>query len=1091
MSQTDYPLSPGQRALWFMQQMVPGTVAYNLVYAARIPMELDILAFRRAMQGLVDRHAALRTTFPSRLGEPIQRVHAHQTVFLRAEDASAWSDADLNRRVAEEMYRPFDLAAGPLMRVFVFRRSAEDYVSVLAMHHIVSDLWSLAIFMHELGLLYTAEKTGKPAALEPRPLQYVDYVRRQAETLAGPEGERLWAFWQKELAGPLPVLDFPGDRPRPPVQTDRGAAETLRLNAALTQGLKSLAREHKATLFMTLLAAFQTLLYRYTGQEDILVISPSAGRNREVARLIGYFVNPAVLRADLSGDPPFAAFLDRGRQRVLDAFSHAAYPFPFLVERLQPTRDPGRPPLASIGFGWQQTTRLVRGQTMTAFALSEAGKGRLESGALVLESMALPSRVVPLDLLLLMADAGDELAATVEYNVDLFDAATMTRLLENFRTLLEGIVADPQQRVSTLPLLADRQRQEWLVEWNATRGDDPHDRCCHELFEAQVRQRRDATALTFEDHSISYGALNRRANQLARYLRRRGVGPETLVAIQAERSPEMIVGLLGILKAGAAYVPLDPAYPSQRRAAMLADSQAPVLLTQAHLAGDPPASGLDVIRLDADWPAIAGESVEDPAPAAAPENLAYVIYTSGSTGRPKGTCLQHRGLCNFVTEYAGRMGLGPGRRMLQFFSFSFDGSVPEIFMPLANGGTLCLARRETLLSASSLQELVGEQALTTAILPPAILSALGAVELPSLEALMSAAEACVPETVARWAPGRRFFNGYGPTEATVGQTLYEVRDPAGEGTNISIGRPIGNMRVYLLDAHLQPVPVGAPGEVHIAGVGLARGYLGQPGLTAERFIPDPFSEEPGGRLYRVGDVARHRNDGNLEFLGRVDQQVKIRGFRIELGEIEATLKTHPTVRDAVLVAAGANGSTSDRRLVAYVVPEPGAADAPSSQELRAHVSRSLPDYMVPSAFVVMQALPLSASGKVDRRALPAPERASPEPAAAYAPARTELEKTVASVWQGVLGAERIGVDDNFFELGGHSLKLAMIHGRLEEALHRNLSMVEMFRYPTVRALAEHLSRDPEPSSLLPSVHQRAQKQRAAMGLQQRRAKNKV
>jgi amino acid adenylation domain-containing protein len=1073
-----YPLSHGQRALWFMQRLAPDSVAYNFAHAARILTELDVSAFQRAIQRLVRRHPALRATFPSRDGEPAQRIHDHAEFHFRAEEVTWWSEARLNERLAEEVYRPFDLARGPLLRVFLFTRSAREHVVLLVTHHIVADLWSMAVVMSELGALYSAEKSGIPVALNPLPAKYTDYVRRQAELLAGPEGERLWAYWRKRLAGAPLVLNLPTDRPRPPVPTDRGTAKTMRLGRVASQGLKALARAHGATLFMTLLAAFQALLHRYTGQEDILVASPIIGRGREAANLIGYFVNPVVLRADFSEDPTFSSFLDQVRRTALEAFEHSAYPFSLLIERLQPERDPSRPPLVQASFAWQQTTRMISSQAMAAFAVGEKGGGRLELGKLQFESMALEPRVAPFELLLLMAEAGEELIATVEYNTDLFDAATIARTLGNFQTLLEGIVADPEQRISDLPLLTAVERQQLLVDWNDTAAAYPQDQCIHRLFETQVERTPDAIAVVFEGAALSYQALNQRANQLAHYLQKLGVGPEVLVGICLERSLEMIVGVLGVLKAGGAYVSIDPTHPLESLAFRLEDSQALLLLTQAHLAAGLPRRQAEVVRLDKDWPVIAAAPDSNPASGAVAENLAYVIYTSCSNGRPKGVLLQHRGLCNLVTAQTRAFGVDARSRILQFASFCFDASVSEIFMALVAGASLCLARRDDLLPASTLLRLLRDQEITTVTLPPSLLAMLSPERQPTLETVISAGDICSWQIFDRWAGGRRFFNAYGPIEATIGPTYCEVMGMVGGAREAPIGRPIANTRIYLLNKRLQPAPIGVPGEIYIGGIGLARGYLNCQELTAEKFIPNPFSQESGERLYRTGDLARYLSDGNLEFLGGIDHQVKIRGYRIELEEIEARLKQHPALREAIVVAR--EDEPGNQRLMAYVIPH--RQEQVSSQELRAYLRKGLPDYMIPSAFVTLEALPLTPNGKVDRAALPSSERTRPELEAGYVRPRNETERAVAEVWQKVLGIERVGVQDNFFDLGGHSLMLAKVHSQMQEVFNRELPMIELFKYPTISALAEYLSREDGGQPSFQMSRQRAREQREAMSL---------
>ncbi|MDY7076207.1 MAG: amino acid adenylation domain-containing protein [Chloroflexota bacterium] len=1086
--QESFPLSHGQRALWFLQRLTPESVAHNVVHAARIRTEVDVPAFRRAFQRLVNRHPALRTTFAVHHGEPVQQVHKYMEVCFQVEDASTWSSARLDDRLTEEMFRPFDLEQGPLLRVTVFTQSPCNHLALLCMHHIVTDMWSLALTMYEVAQFYRAEVTGEPPKLKSPRAQYSDYIRWQAEMLAGPEEERLWDYWRERLAGELPVLSLPTDRPRPLVQTDRGAAETLRFSPQLTERLKTLSRAHEAPLYVIALAAFQVLLHRYTGQEDIIVGFPKASRTRKMARVMGYFINPVAMRANLSGNPTFSAFLDQVRQTVEVASEHDAYPFPLLVEQLQPTRELSRPPIFQVMFSWQKTTRLVDSRRMGSFALGERERG-MELGGLPLEAVALPHRVTPFDMTLLMAEAGDELAATVEYNTDLFDAVTIRRMLRHFKTLLAGIAADPERAISYLPLLTDSERHQLLVEWNDTTAKYPQDVCVHHLFEAQAAQTPEAVAVIFEEETLTYRELNRRANQLAHHLQKLGVGPDTLVGICVERSLDMVVGLLGILKAGGAYLPLDPTYPQDRLAFMLEDAQTSVLLTQERLIQRIGKSAnqrvtqqaiRDTICLDTDWGFISQEPDYNPDSGAISTNLAYVIYTSGSTGRPKGVLLEHRGLCNLVTAQTQAFGVEAHSRVLQFASFSFDASVSETFMALLTGATLYLARQETLMSVSDLQRLLRDQAITTVTLPPSVLSVLSAEGLPALQTVISAGEACSPEVVARWASGRRFFNAYGPTEATVGPTLYEVEGSLDGATNVPIGRPIANTQVYLLDRHLQPVPIGVPGELHIGGVGLARGYLNRPGLTAQKFILDPFASPASGgagaRLYKTGDLARYRSDGVLEFLGRKDHQVKVRGFRIELGEIEAALKRHAAVREAVLLVR--EDTPGDKRVVGYVVFTQG--QEPTISELRYFLKERLPEYMVPSAFVTLEALPLTPSGKVDRKGLPVPKGDRSQLETAYVMPQTEVQRAIAAVWREVLGVEKVGIHDNFFELGGHSLLAIKVHNQLQEVFQREMSMVEMFRYPTVSALAEYLGREPGDQPSVQRSLDRASKQKEAI-----------
>jgi amino acid adenylation domain-containing protein len=1054
------PLSRGQQALWFLHRMSPESTAYNIAAAVRIVSELDAGALHRAFLGLVERHASLRTTFAAEDGVPVGRTREQAEVFFQRADASGWDEARLHERLSEEAHLPFDLEQGPLLRVSLFERGGDDgHVLLLVAHHIILDFWSLAVLIEELGELYRGEASGTPVSLSPLPLRYADYVRWQEELLSGTEGERLRAYWERQLGGGLPVLDLPTDRPRPPVQTFRGASIGFRLDDDLTGRLKSLSQASGATLYMTLLAAFQTLLHRYTGQPDVVVGSPVSGRNwGTLAGLVGYFVNPLVMRARVEGDPTFTEFLARVRQTTLAAFEHQDYPFPLLVERLQPERDPSRSPLFQVMFVLQQAHAL-REKGMASFALREAG-ARLELHDLILESMPLDQRVSQFDLTLTMAEGGGELAASLEYNSALFDAATAERMVGHFETLLRGVVSEPDARLSALPLLTAPERARLLVEWNDTAAGYPRDRCVHELFEAQAAKTPDAVALVFGGERLSYTELDRRANRLAHALRRLGVGPEVLVGVLTERSVEMVVGLLAVLKAGGAYVPADPAYPAERLAFMLEDARVSVLLTQERLKAALPDHTAVVVSLDADPEGVAGEDADDadaaapPPRSATPDNLAYVIYTSGSTGKPKGVAIEHHStatLLNWAREvYKPEQLAG----VLASTSICFDLSVFEIFVTLAAGGKVILAENALQLPALGA---AGEVTLVNTV-PSAMAELVRTGGVPASVTTVNLAgeplpHALVQQIYAATGAGQ-VWNLYGPSEDTTYSTFALI--PEGPQATPPIGRPVAETQVYLLDPRLQPVPVGVPGELFIGGDGLARGYLQRPALTAERFTPDPFGARPGGRLYRTGDLARHLPDGQLEYVGRIDHQVKVRGFRIELGEIETVLGGHPGVRESVVVAN--RDEPAAARLVAYVVAREGRESLPPS-ELRGYLRERLPDYMVPSVFVVLDELPLTPNGKVDRRALPAPGAQAHEPGAGFEAPRTPTEEVLASIWEAVLEVAPVGINDNFFSLGGHSLLATRAVSRIQETFQMSLPLRALFEAPTVLELAQLIERN--------------------------------
>ncbi|MDZ4343688.1 MAG: amino acid adenylation domain-containing protein [Candidatus Binatia bacterium] len=834
--------------------------------------------------------------------------------------------------VREEARRPFDLSRGPLVRATVIRLGEDDHVLVLTMHHIVSDGWSMGVLYRELSVLYQAFSNSQPSPLPDLPIQYGDYAVWQREWLMGEELERQISYWKKQLEGVSP-LQLPTDRPRPPVQTHRGAWQSLILPKELTEQLKSLSRKEGVTLYMTLLAAFQSLLNRYTGQTDIVVGTPIAGRTRlEVEKLIGFFVNTLVLRADCSNDPTFRELLDRVKQKAVDAYAHQEVPFEKLVEELQPERNIGGSPLFQVTFQLQNTPR-----------------SSIDLPGLTLSPVEAASGTAKFDLSLSMREEPDGLKATLEYNTDLFDDATITRMLGHLQVLLEGIAADPDQRISEVLLLTEAEKHQLLVEWNDTETDYPKDKCIHQLFETQVEKTPDAIALVFEDQQLTYRDLNNRANQLAHYLQKQGVGPEVLVGICVERSLEMIVGLLGILKSGGAYVPLDPAYPQERLAFMLEDTQAKVLLTQKRLTGgltedrhskrencDPRMSSLaaqaKVICLDGDWDEVSKERQDNPRGNAAADSLAYVIYTSGSTGKPKGVAVEHRQLINYLVSIIERLDLTTQRSFATVSTLAADLSNTVIFSSLCSGAALHVMSRDRIADADAMADYFSRHAIDCLKIVPSHLAALQSVPRPERvlprQLLILGGEASDIEWVKRLAtlaPGCRIVNHYGPTETTVGVMTYAVNiDSLPNGLpQLPLGRPIANTQIYILDQNFTPVPIGVAGELYVGGLGLARGYLNRPELTAEKFIHNPFSAEPGTRLYKTGDRARYLADGNIEFLGRIDNQIKLRGYRIEPGEIEAALKQHAEVREAVVLDR--SGTDGGKQLAAYLVVTPDRA----------------------------------------------------------------------------------------------------------------------------------------------------------------------
>ncbi|HYH79360.1 MAG TPA: amino acid adenylation domain-containing protein, partial [Longimicrobium sp.] len=1035
----ELPLSFAQQRLWFIDRLEPGIAAYNLPVALRLRGEIDPAGLAWALTELVRRHEVLRTTFAIGVdGGPVQVVHAPAPVALPVVDLSAVDpaarDAQAGRLANEEASRPFDLARGPVLRCTLLRLGAADAVVLFTLHHIASDGWSMEILQREVTALYGAWTRGEDANLPDLPVQYADHAVWQRRWLEGEVLARDLAYWRARLAGAPPVLALPTDRPRAAAVGRRGAGHGFALTPELSRALRDLGRGEGATPYMTLLAAWQALLARHGAGDDVVVGTPVAGRTRlETEGLIGFFVNTLVIRTGFDGDPTFREVLASVREAVLEAQAHQDVPFERLVDELEVERSLSHAPLFQVLFTFRQAA---------------PGDGELRLGAAEIEPLASGSGTVQFDLTLGMSGSGDRLAGTISYRTALFDAATIERMAGRLVRLLERAAADPDARLSGLELVDEAERRV-LEGWNATARDFGADVCLHRLVEAQAVRTPDAAAVVFEGEALSYGELDRRANQLAHHLRRHGVGPEVRVAVCAERSPELVVALLGVLKAGGAYVPVDPANPAERIAHTLRDAGAAVLLTQArHLDRLPPVEAR-TLALDAAWGEVAGEPGTAPETGVTPGHLAYVIYTSGSTGRPKGAMNTHRGVVNRLAWMQEMFGLRADEAVLQKTPYSFDVSVWELFWPLMVGSRLVLARPEGHRDPAYLVETIRRERITTAHFVPSMLQAFlehpEAEALPGLARVVCSGEALPAALAARFharLPGTELHNLYGPTEAAVDVTAW--RCLPGAAGPVPIGRPVANTRMHVLDAALRPQPVGVPGELFIAGVQVGRGYLGRPALTAAAFVPDPRSPEPGARMYRTGDRARWLATGELEYLGRVDFQLKVRGFRIEPGEIEAELLRHPGVREAVVLAR--DDRAGEKRLVAYVV-----ADAwPGAEALRAHLSARLPDYMVPGALIALDALPLTPSGKVDRRALPEPDLAAE---GAYVAPRTAAEEVLAEIWGEVLGVERVGVADGFFELGGHSLIATRVVSRTRQAFGVELPLRAVFEAQTVRALA--------------------------------------
>ncbi|MEW6735066.1 MAG: amino acid adenylation domain-containing protein, partial [Acidobacteriota bacterium] len=1056
----EHTLSYGQQSLWFLNQLAPESAAYNVFFAVQIRSNLDVAALRQAFQMLVDRHTVLRTIYLIRDNRPVCQIQKTSQVDFVATDISTWSKDSLNNALVKEAHQPFNLAEGPLLRVRLFTRSAQQHILLLTLHHIAIDLWSLVVLIDELGMFYEKEKENVELLL-PATVQYLDYVRWQADMLVSPLGTQLRNYWQKQLAGELPVLNLPTDRPRPSVQTYRGASYAFRLDSELTEQLKILAQVKHATLYMTLLAGFQVLLYRYTNQEDILLGSPSAGRNRgEWQEVIGYLVNPLVLRVNLAGNPLFKDLLDQVRTTVLAALEHQDYPFPLLVEELQPVRDASRAPLFHVMFVLEKPHKLVE---LSPFVLGEDGACANWAG-LEIVSQAIDQRIAQFDLTLIMVEANNTLLASLQYNTDLFDDSTISRMARHFQALLAAIAANPAQGISALPLLSTVEQDQLLIRWNNTQADYPKQSCVHKLFEIVAERYDTVIAVAFAEAELTYYELNRRANQLAYYLCSYAAGPEMIIGICMERSIEMIVGILGILKAGSAYVPLDPTYPKERLAFILEDTQTSLLLTQNHLREVLPECEAQILCLDKCWPEIVQEKSENLVSNVAADNLAYIIYTSGSTGRPKGVAMNHRALINMLTWQGQSSTLGNRARTLQFASLNFDVSFQELFSTWYTGGTVVLIHEELRRDVLSLLHLLKSESIERLFLPLVVLKQLAEVAVTFnlfpdklCEVITAGEQLQITEQIVDLFSRLNnctLYNQYGPTESHAITALTLTGSPHNWPALPPIGRPIANTQVYILDPHLQPVPIGITGELYISGDCLERGYFRRPELTAERFIPNPFSNRLGERLYKTGDLVRYLPNSNIEFLGRSDQQIKLRGYRIELGEIEILLSQHIAVRECVVVIR--DNLPGGKQLVAYIVVKQEIAF--SLDELKAFLKKRLPEYMVPAIFVQLEALPFTSSGKIDRQALPAPEQIRHTLATEFFYPRNPVEEIIANIWSKVLGVTRIGIQDNFFELGGHSLLATQIISRLRNTFKIELPLQALFESPTVAGLAEQIDK---------------------------------
>lgn len=1068
------PLSFAQQQLWFLDRF-GSSVAYNLPIALLFSGSLKVTALHQTLQEMVDRHESLRTTFSADDGIPYQVIHSRIAIDLPVVDLSSCKPEEQEMEVkcltAAEATCQFDLNHDPMLRATLLHlgqfpfsldhdtgfdrlahhqrdrldRSETNHILLLTLHHIAADGWSIEILLKELTDLYSAFSQDRPSPLTDLSIQYADFAVWQRQWLQGEVLEKQLNYWKQQLADSS-VLNLPTDYPRPAIQTFKGKKEALELPKILLDELKKLAQREGVTLFMTLLAAFQVLLYRYSQQDDIVVGSPIANRNRqEWEPIVGMFVNTLVLRTDLGGNPSFSKLLQRVREVAMSAYVHQDLPFEKLVEEVRSERDTSRNPLFQVMFAWENAPQLP-----------------LELAELKMKLMPVETETAMFDLMLTLEETASDITGNFEYNTDLFDASTIKRMAGHFQVLLEGIIASPKQRLSDLPLLTPAEENQILVEWNSTQSEYPQDKCLHQLFEEQVKRTPDEVAVVFGDRKLTYQQLNCRANQLAHYLRSLGVGADLLVGLCVERSLEMVVGLLGILKAGGAYVPLDPSYPKERLAYMLSDSQVSVLLTQNKLVNQLPEHKAYTVCLDTDWETISHKSKQNLVSGAVAENLAYTIYTSGSTGNPKGVMVTHRNLVNAYMAWEDAYQLRSlCTSHLQMASFSFDVFSGDMVRALCSGAKLVICPRECLLEPEKLYALMQKQKVDCAeFVPPVLRNLIQYLEktqqnLNFMKLLIVGSDTWYVQEYRQiqqfLGAETRFINSYGVSEATIDSSYFE-----NASINLSvdrlvpIGKPFAHTKIYILDRTLQPVPIGIPGELYISGIGLARGYLNQPELTEQKFIRHhfSFSDELGTRLYKTGDMARYLSDGNIEFLGRLDYQVKIRGFRIELGEIESVLGQYPNVQNVVVVARPEENGSSG--LVAYLTPQFADCQIPN---LRNYLKERLPGYMIPSAFVTLEQFPQTPNGKVDRKTLPTPTMLSSD--LPYTPPCNQAEEEIAAAWRQVFNRQEISIHDNFFEVGGHSLLVVQVHHSLSSD-YPSLKIVDLFTYPSIHSLANYL-----------------------------------
>ena len=1031
-------LSFAQQRLWFLGQLEDSNATYNMPMSLQLDGKLNFDALYSSFAYIVERHSSLRSYFPNVAGQPqIQIKSVEDFDILTSQDLrnldQETQSAKLQKLINDYIQEPFNLNTGPLFKAKLLQLKEDKFALLINMHHIVSDGWSMGIFVRELRHAYSAFDQGKKPTLEPLPIQYSDFATWQRNWLQGKVLDTQLNYWQEKLRNAPPLLELPTDHPRPALQSYRGSHYSHTLSPELTEKLNTLSQQQGVSLYMLLLAAFNLLLSRYSRQDDLCIGSPVANRTHgQTEGLIGFFVNTLVLRSQIKTEQSFIEFLKQTRQTCLDAYAYQDIPFELLVEQLKPDRSMSYNPLFQV-----------------MFALENNDKGDLGLPGLNIQWLSSSYPFAKFDLSVLALESNGQLDFIWEYATDLFEPTTIQRMTEHWLVLLQGIVDNPQQTIDTLPWLTEAD-QEQLEIWNQTDSNYPQDKTLVDLFEEQAKQTPDNIALVFEQQRLTYKELNQKANQVAHYLQQNyQIKPDTLIGICVDRSLEMIIGLLGVLKAGAAYVPIDPEYPEDRIKFILEDSGIEVLLTQSFIRDKSPLiqfkKSYKTICLDqSNFDSLSSNNLT---PQSKPNDLAYVIYTSGSTGRPKGVMIEHRGLTNIILAIANKLQVEPQTRWLQIASFSFDMSLVDIAVTLVRGARLYLIKKEILLSGQNLFNFISQHQIAHLHLSPSLLSVLPNRPLPALQNIATGGEAIPAELVKQWGEGRNFFNGYGPTESTITTTIALCET---NGKTPPIGKPVANTRVYILDSNQQILPPGIPGELCIAGVGLARGYLHRPDLTAEKFIEVNILGKTE-KIYKTGELAKWGTDGNVEFLGRIDQQVQLRGFRIELGEIEAILLKHSLVKEAVI---NLYKTENNQQLVAYVTVELINNLDHISHQLKQHLKSHLPDYMIPSQIMVLDRLPLTPNGKIDRKALPTPNI---QAQSAYKAPRNEVELQLAQIWSLVLDRPKIGIDDNFFDLGGHSLLAVQLLNHIQENFEQKLDLSSLFQNPTIAQLALQLS----------------------------------